>query len=175
MIRLRSDNEFNQHLALPSTSTRSVAPILLGLALAIVTSIAAADTLCDSSVINKGSGSWSNNSYLYNCLANGGSNLSIVIPKQQNGYRVDVWWGGYDKSNGTPTGSINLVVGLDDPKITQIKHMPENGDDEKTWRWNGTTSIVVPAGVQKKFNVLHDTANGSGGNTYLRIKLISTE
>lgn len=175
MLLLHSGTAHNQNLTLSSKTTGLLIRTLFGLAAAIATSFACADTLRDSSVINKGSGNWSSGSYLYNCLVNGGSNLAVVIPKQPNGYRVDIWWGGHDKSNGTPTGNIKLVVGLEDPKSTQIKHMPEDGDDDKTWRWNGTTSIVVPAGSQKKFTVLHDTANGNSGNTYLRIKLIATE
>jgi hypothetical protein len=138
--------------------------------------IATADSLCGASEVAKGVTDWNTGQYLFNCLAQGGNDPGpIVIPPQSAAYRVEVLWGGFDKSNGTPNGEIKLLVGTDAPRGTVKKHMPESGDDDKTWRWNGTVSIVVPAGVQRKFKVHHDTTNGTAGNTYLRIKFVSSD
>lgn len=136
----------------------------------------AADTLCGTSEISKGVNQWGTGRYIFNCLASAGNDPGpIVIPPQSAGYRVDVFWGGYDKSNGTPNGEIKLLVGTDPPRGTTKKHKPESGDDDQTWRWNGTASIVVPAGTQRRFSVLHDTSNSSAGNTYLRIRFMSSD
>ena len=134
------------------------------------------DRLCGNSEIAKGVFQWQTGQYLIHCLAEGGNDPGpVVIPPQPVGYRVDVTWGGYDKSNGTPNGQIKLLVGTDEPRGTQRKHKPDPGDDEQTWRWRGSTSIVVPPGTQKKFSVLHDTTNSHAGNTYLRIRFMMSD
>lgn len=137
---------------------------------------ASADSLCSTSEILKGVSQWQTGQYLFNCLAQAGNDPGpIVIPAQTVDYRVEVLWGGFDKSNGTPNGEIKLLVGTDAPRGTTRKHKPEPEDDDQTWRWNGAASIVVPAGKQRRFSVLHDTSNGSAGNTYLRIRFMSSD
>lgn len=134
-----------------------------------------ADSLCTPNVINKGVQQWKTGEYLFNCLADKGNDPGPVsLPVQPADYRIEVSWGGFDKSNGTPGGDIQLLVGTDQPRHTQRKHKPENGDDEQTWRWNGVESIVIPANTARKFSVFHDTNNSSAGNTYLRIRFVAS-
>jgi hypothetical protein len=147
--------------------------ILCGVLLAANT--AHADTLCDSSIVNRGVAQWQTGRALFDCLGTGASIPGpITIPSQSSSYRVKVLWGGYDASNGTPQGDIQLLVGVDNPRHTTARHKPEPGDSEATWRWDGSTEIVVPAGEPRKFSVWHNTSNGNAGNTYLRIVFLSS-
>lgn len=148
--------------------------LLFGLATLIQHS-AVADTLCNASTINKGVQNWATGEYLFNCLADKAKDPGpITLPPQPADYRVDILWGGFDKSNGTPHGDIQLLVGTDQPRHTQRKHKPETGDDDQTWRWNGRESLLIPANTARKFRVLHDTYNSHAGNTYLRIRFMAS-
>jgi len=113
--------------------------------------------------------------YIFDLTVDGGNDPGPVrIPAQDVDYKVNLFWGGYDKSNGTPTGDIRLNVGMATPLGTTMEHRPESGDDDQTWRWNGQKEMTVLAGEARKFSVDHRTANGTAGNTYLRIQFVSS-
>jgi hypothetical protein len=118
---------------------------------------------------------WSAGQYIFDRTADAGHDPGPVrIPAQEVDYKVNLFWGGYDKSNGTPNGDIKLLVGLDAPEGTNMQHHPEPGDDDETWRWNGTKELIIPAGEARRFSVAHNTGNGHAGNTYLRIQFIAS-
>jgi len=119
--------------------------------------------------------SWGAGQLIFDCTRQQGNDPGpIRISAQEDSYRIEVLWGGHDKSNGTPNGSIKLFAGLDDPIDTTMKYRPDPGDDDKTWRWDGKAQIDVPAGQPRTFRVWHDTSNGSAQNTYLRIRFLAS-
>lgn len=156
-------------------STFQIALLTLGLTCAQA-SLAAAEGLCDTDLANRGVAHWTSGQYLYNCTVTGATPALIRIPAQPVAYLLEVAWGGYDKSNGAPTGQIKLYVGTDGPFGTTMKHQLEAGDDEKTWRWNGLKdNVKIPANTARTIRVAHDTANGTAGNTYLRVKFAASD
>jgi hypothetical protein len=107
---------------------------------------------------------------LFDCL-HGPNNPdfdSVIIPAQPKDFTVGIAWGGYDKSAGTPQGSIDLYV--DGQQYTTVSRFaPEPGDDDRTFRWRGETSVKLQAGRQHILSVRHSTNHSNVGNTFLTI------
>lgn len=163
-----------RHLALSTTTFVKIVMrmLLLIIALGIGTEASAQEGTCRlTGNINH----WSSGYYIFDCTMPLGNEVTLDIPQQLSSYRIEVYWGGRDKTgNGdSPRGSIKLTIGSDRSLSGQRKR--GTGDRLEDWTWEGSTSVQVPADTQQRLTVSHATSNSTAVNTFLRVKFMGKD